>query len=224
MLRPHCAEAGHASFYWHEVEVEAEAETDAEPPGATTAVLPPAAALAAPSATAATATLGRSTGTGAGAMAGGDGAGGEAAGMGAEAGGFGSWGPRLPLPTRRDHAACVTSPNQFVVVGGFDGGRELMDLHAVTVHAAGGVCVACAFGRVCVLSEHAADGSWSHVPPGCTGLYPGRSRDSGAGSCWTCTPWSKCALLLVLCPQHTQGLACTRSPLVSYSRIRSHDG
>ncbi|KXZ56238.1 hypothetical protein GPECTOR_1g207 [Gonium pectorale] len=43
---------------------------------------------------------------------------------------------RLPLPTRRDHAACVTSPNQFVVVGGFDGTAELMDINAITVRAA----------------------------------------------------------------------------------------
>eukprot|EP00198_Chlamydomonas_reinhardtii_P011691 XP_001701028.1 predicted protein [Chlamydomonas reinhardtii] len=48
----------------------------------------------------------------------------------------GDAGPKLPLPTRRDHAACVTSPNQFVIVGGFDGKTELMDIHAVTVRAA----------------------------------------------------------------------------------------
>lgn len=162
-LCPVTAEAGHSTFYWHEVEVEAEAETDAEPPGTTTAVMPPAAALAAPSA--ATATLGRGTGTGntavgqgtgTGAMAGADSAGGEGMGAGAEAREFGSWGPRLPLPTRRDHAACVTSPNQFVVVGGFDGSRELMDLHAVTVHAAGGLCVHVLL--VCVRSVYACSG------------------------------------------------------------------
>lgn len=51
----------------------------------------------------------------------------------------GDAGPKLPLPTRRDHAACVTSPNQFVIVGGFDGKTELMDIHAVTVRAAGGL-------------------------------------------------------------------------------------
>ncbi|GIM00701.1 hypothetical protein Vretimale_5653 [Volvox reticuliferus] len=45
---------------------------------------------------------------------------------------------RLPLPTRRDHAACVTSPNQFVVVGGFDGTSEVMDINTVTVRAAEG--------------------------------------------------------------------------------------
>ncbi|GLI65448.1 hypothetical protein VaNZ11_008828 [Volvox africanus] len=42
---------------------------------------------------------------------------------------------RLPLPTRRDHAACVISPNQFVVVGGFDGTSEVMDINVVTVRA-----------------------------------------------------------------------------------------
>ncbi|KAG2486927.1 hypothetical protein HYH03_014426 [Edaphochlamys debaryana] len=42
---------------------------------------------------------------------------------------------KLPLPTRRDHAACVTSPNQFVIVGGYDGNTELMDVQAITVRA-----------------------------------------------------------------------------------------
>lgn len=47
-------------------------------------------------------------------------------------------GGKLKLPTRRDHAACVTDANQFMVVGGFDGTFELMDIHAVTVRATGG--------------------------------------------------------------------------------------
>ncbi|GFR47091.1 hypothetical protein Agub_g8661, partial [Astrephomene gubernaculifera] len=46
-------------------------------------------------------------------------------------------GCKLPVHTRRDHAACAVSPNEFVVVGGFDGTSELMDIHAVTVRTSG---------------------------------------------------------------------------------------
>lgn len=42
-------------------------------------------------------------------------------------------GCKLPLATRRDHAACTTGSNQFVICGGFDGCRELLDVHVVTV-------------------------------------------------------------------------------------------
>ncbi|GLC64343.1 hypothetical protein PLESTF_000151200 [Pleodorina starrii] len=83
------ADGGGATFRWHQVEVQPEAEP----------------------------------------------AGGAEAGTLRSTAGTGGTG-KLPLHTRRDHAACVTSPNQFVVVGGFDGTAELMDIQAVTVRAA----------------------------------------------------------------------------------------
>lgn len=55
------------------------------------------------------------------------------------------WQRSTPLPAggsgpaaapRRDHAACSVGPHEFMLVGGFDGGRELMDLHACSVQRA----------------------------------------------------------------------------------------
>lgn len=38
-----------------------------------------------------------------------------------------------PAAARRDHAACSVGPHEFMLVGGFDGSRELMDLHCCSV-------------------------------------------------------------------------------------------